>query len=142
MNDRTDTNIRRRRQARRARDGSDVYGPFDAVPRIADGVEVREDAHGMIQIRRIVPQTGRLAKWIARRLRTPRYVRINLDAYGTLFWNQIDGRRNLRDIEDILREATRQDRRQSEEATVQFVKMLVQRRLIYLTAPMRAQQQS
>jgi hypothetical protein len=62
-------------------------------------------------------------------------VRVNLDANGTAFWRQIDGRRSLRDIECVVRQQTQQDRKESEKATVLFTKMLMLRHLIYLVVP-------
>ena len=114
---------------------ADAWDPFAAVPSVAEGVEAREDSRGMLQVRGMSPRKPGLASSLARRFGLLRPVRVNLDAYGTAFWRQIDGRRSLRDIECVIRQQTQQDQKESEKATILFTKMLMLRHLIYLAVP-------
>ncbi len=114
---------------------TEAWDPFAAVPVVAEGVEVREDSQGMLQLRGAPPQRSGFAASLSRRLGFQRYVRVNLDANGSLFWKQIDGRRSLREIEGIVRRQTQQDQETTEKAVILFTKMLMQRHLIGLALP-------
>jgi len=114
---------------------TEVWDPFAAVPMIAEGVEVREDSQGMVQLRGTPPQRSGFAASLSRRLGFQRYIRANLDANGSLFWKQIDGQRSLREIEGIVRRETQQDQETTEKAVILFTKMLMQRHLICLALP-------
>lgn len=109
--------------------------PFDAVPRIAEGVEAREDSRGWLQIRKVLPPKPGIAAYLVRRFGFDREVRVNLDELGTLYWRQIDGRQNLRDIEARIGEAASLGKRESERSTLVFTKMLMLRHLIELEIP-------
>lgn len=112
-----------------------TWDPFAAAPLIAEDVEVRVDSQGLFQVRKTPPPKRSLASSLAQRLGLQRHVRVNLDAYGTLFWRQIDGRHTLRDIERLIRQQTQQNAKESEKATILFTKMLMLRRLIHLMMP-------
>lgn len=127
----------RQRQAEKAGANGEAWDPFAAVPLVANGVEVQEDLRGLLQIRKVAAPKPGVASFLARRVGLRRQLRVNLDAYGTLFWRQIDGRRCLRDIEARVREQTRQDAAESKKATILFTKMLMVRHLIYLRIPGR-----
>lgn len=105
------------------------------MPVVAEDVEVREDARGNLQIRRTAPRKTGPAARLAERLGFRRHVRVNLDANGTLFWKQIDGRRSLRDIEQVICRQTGSAREETEKAVILFAKMLMLRHLIYLAVP-------
>jgi hypothetical protein len=126
---------RRKNQAEPVVSAGEACDLFAAVPFVAEGVEAREDSHGMLQVRGMPPRKPGLASSLARRFGLQRPVRANLDAYGTAFWRQIDGRRSLRDIECVIRQQTQQDQKESEKATILFTKMLMLRHLIYLAVP-------
>ena len=127
----------RRRQTAAPVARDDAWDPFAAVPLVADGAEVREDSQGLFQVRKIaVPKRG-VASLLAQRFGLQRQVRVNLDAYGTLFWRQIDGLRSLREIEMLVREKTQQSQAENEKATILFTKTLMVRHLIYLKMPKR-----
>ena len=109
--------------------------PLAVVPVIAEGVEAREDANGLLQIRK-TPSCGRaLTSRLSQRLGLQRHIRVNLDAHGTIFWRAIDGRRCLREIAEVVFRQTRQDPEAATEAAVLFVKMLMVRHLVYLKVP-------
>jgi len=114
---------------------TNCWDPFDAVPLIAEGVETREDSRGLIQVRKTIAPKAGLASVLARTLGLRRRTRIVFDAYGTLFWRQIDGHRRLRDIEQSIRQQMPQEQKESEKATILFTKMLMLRHLIYLSIP-------
>lgn len=122
------------KQARSKAQPAAIMDPFSATPLVAEGVEVREDSRGMIQILRDAPNGRGFLARLALRFGFRRRVRVNLDEYGTIFWKQIDGRRSLRDIEAAIRRTTKQDREENEKAVIRFTGMLMMRHLIYLTA--------
>lgn len=118
-----------------------TWDPFDAAPVVAEGVEVREDSQGRLQLRGTPPPRPGFAASISRRLGFRRCIRVDLDDNGSLFWRQIDGRRSLREIECIVRRKTRQDQETTEKAVILFTKMLMQRHLICLAMPTDAKDQ-
>lgn len=116
---------------------TEPWDPFDAIPIIPEDVETREDAQGLVQVRKTVAQKTGLAAFLSRKLGLQRRGRIVLDAHGTLFWKQIDGQRRLRDIERFLRQQTPQDPVESKKSVLLFTKMLMLRHLIQLRVPAR-----
>lgn len=116
---------------------TEPWDPLDAVPIVAEGVEAREDAQGLIQVRKTVVQKTGLVAFLGRKLGLQRRGRIVLDAHGTLFWKQIDGQRRLRDIERILRQQIPQDPDESKKSALLFTKMLMLRHVIQLRVPAR-----
>ena len=106
--------------------------PFDAVPHVAQGVEARADAAGLLQVRRLAPPRRSLLGPLRRALRPPTEGRINLDERGTFFWRQIDGRRNVRAVMRALAKRFGLDRSDARAATILFVKALMLRGLIHL----------
>lgn len=109
--------------------------PFAAIPRIAPGVEAREDSRGWVQLRKAIPPKPGLAAYVARRCGFHRQIRVNLDELGTLYWKHIDGRRTLRRIQEHIGAAVSVERAESERATLVFTKMLMLRYLIELELP-------
>ncbi len=106
--------------------------PFKAVPVLNELAEVREDSHACYQIRlRLKPRKG-MASFVANRLGFHRDVRVDLDARGTFYWSQVDGRRDLRCIEKKMRKKFGLEADESRKATLLFTKMLMLRHLVQL----------
>lgn len=112
--------------------GTGAWDPFAAIPHIADGVETREDSHGLLQIRKTVAQKPGLMASVARAFGIERRSRVILDAEGTMFWKQIDGRRSLREIEKAVCPLMPEDAGERGKAIILFTKMLMARDLIRL----------
>ena len=106
--------------------------PFDAVPIVAESVEAQADAHSLLYLRREIPAKGRIANFMSRKLGLKSYIRANLDDKGTFFWKQIDGKRTLREIAELLRREFSLSEQASRESTIAFTKMLMLRHLIHL----------
>jgi len=122
----------RKKRMKTPESAAGTWDPFAAIPHIADGVEVREDSRGLLQIRKTVAQKPGFMASIGRALGLERRARVILDAEGTLFWKQIDGRRSLRDIEKLVCPLVPEDDREKEKAIILFTKMLMARDLIRL----------
>jgi hypothetical protein len=118
-----------------------THAPLDtlleAVPHIADDVDVKKDAVGQVHLRRTLPLTPGLLKPLVQRLAYRRKVHVDLDAQGSLFWELIDGARSLHEIEASVRTALSIEQEKSEAAILTFTKMLMLRHLIYLHVPGR-----
>ena len=102
--------------------------PFAAVPVRHERAEAREDSRGCLQIRlRLRP-----AFPLAEKLGLHRDVRVDLDPQGSFFWSQIDGRQDLRAIEEKVRRQFSLEPDESRKATLTFTKLLMLRHLIQL----------
>lgn len=125
----------RRRQNGPCADGCGSYDPLAAIPVIAEGVEGRTDPRGCIQLRLAAREGASLASRLAVRLGFRRALRVNLDHFGTRYWNLVDGSRSLADIERALRADEPQAGTDARRAVVEFTRMLMQRHLIGLKLP-------
>ncbi len=109
--------------------------PFDAVPVVADGVDVHRVDELCVYLARNVPPKPGLLGCLARRLGQRNTARIQLDEIGSTFWNLVDGQASLRDIERQLRHRHGLTGKESEKTTLQFTQMLMIRHLVYLKVP-------
>ena len=106
--------------------------PFDAVPVRSENAETREDSQACGQIRmRQRPGPGLMSR-LAHRFGFYRDVRVNLDAHGTYYWSLVDGRRDLREIEQSMRAKFNLDADESRKATLLFTKTLMMRHVLHL----------
>ncbi|HAR67171.1 MAG TPA: hypothetical protein DCR55_13305 [Lentisphaeria bacterium] len=106
--------------------------PFEAVPCHNPMAEVLLDQNNCCQIRMPVQRGSGFGAKLIRKFRLYRNIRVNLDAHGSFFWSQVDGKRDLRSIEQKLRTEFSLTVDQSRHATLQFTKMLMLRHLIQL----------
>ena len=106
--------------------------PMDAVPAVADDLEILTDKDGLIQIRREVKKKRKVGKFFAEKLGFRRYLRVNFDERGSFFLRQIDGERPLRDIEKNMRKEFSLKPEESKKAVLLFTKNLMLRYLIYM----------
>ncbi|QEK11868.1 PqqD family protein [Crassaminicella thermophila] len=61
--------------------------------------EINEDA--LVQL--IIPRDGILDKIVRVFFKTPKVMRIDLDMLGSCVWKAIDGKRNVKDIAELLK---------------------------------------
>lgn len=116
--------------------GRPARDPFEAVPHVAPGVEARADPEGHIHLsRRIIPRL-RVLHAVERRFGWRRTVQVNLDANGSLFWNQIDGTQSLEAIAKCIQKETGQSEEACRKATALFTRDLMARGLIQLEVPL------
>ena len=106
--------------------------PFEAVPVRNELAEYRRDSQSCYQIRMRVPAGPGLRGRLADRFGLHKDIRVDLDAHGSFFWSQVDGRQDLRTIEEKLREQFSLAPEKSGEATLLFTKTLMLRHLIQL----------
>jgi hypothetical protein len=99
---------------------------------MAPGTETHCDDAGMLQLRRAVVPRGLIVRTLNRWFHHTDHVEVRLDAQGTFFWRQIDGRRSLEDIARDLARCFTLAESESREAVVVFTKMLMIRQLIHL----------
>jgi hypothetical protein len=109
--------------------------PLDAVPVIPEEVEHAVDNRSQVQIRRPRPQPEGWRGCLTRRMRFRGDFRLNLDERGSFFWNQIDGRRSLREIALQLRQEYSLGDEESWDTTVKFTQTLMLRGVICLMVP-------
>ena len=109
--------------------------PFLAVAHLAPQAEARKDADGHLQIRRELPNRPGLSEFLARALGFRRALRINLDERGTFFWNQVNGKRSLGEIERRVRRHYELEVQESRAAIILYTKALLLRHLIHLELP-------
>ncbi len=109
--------------------------PLLAVAHLDPEARVRKDANGHLQIRRELPDSPGLSEFLARKLGFRRALRINLDERGTFFWNQVDGKRSLGEIETQVRTHYELEAQESKEAIILYTKALLLRHLVRLELP-------
>lgn len=109
--------------------------PLHAIPLIAPGVEARLDSRGLVQVRKVQLYSGGWSQRLAYRLGWRADLHVQLDEYGTFYWQQINGENSLGQIAE--RFATRFGRSLSDSryAVVKFTRDLMDRRLIQLHHP-------
>jgi len=116
--------------------------PFDAVPVRSDNAETREDRNACGQIRMRQCTGPGLMSRLAHRFGFYRDVRVNLDAHGSFYWSLVDGRRDLREIEQRIRAKFNLNADESRKATLMFTKMLMMRHVLHLNLGARHDENS
>jgi len=122
----------RRKQKPTVWDAIDVPDPLSVVPMIEPDVEARTDEKQLLQLRRTFTPRGKVYGWISRGAGYEHAIGVNLDAYGTRFWELIDSRRTLGEIAEAMRKHTDAEPGPAREAAVRYASMLVHRRLLGL----------
>ncbi|MFP4379981.1 MAG: PqqD family protein [Candidatus Sumerlaeia bacterium] len=103
-----------------------------AIPHINEGVEVYTEAKTGYKIRKqIKPEPG-ISDFLARKLKFRKDIRVDLDQTGTFFWQQIDGKQSLGDIEKKMREKFDLSEQDAKRSVIIFTKGLMLRHLIAL----------
>lgn len=106
--------------------------PLAAVPLLAANVEFGTDNLGLIQLRRRLEPKGPLTRTMTRWAGLRYAARLNLDAAGSFFWRQIDGRRTLDAIAAALAAQFAWSTDQARTAVLEFTRVLMLRHLIRL----------
>jgi hypothetical protein len=109
--------------------------PFAACPVRIPFVRARADRQGRLQLKHSPPPGHGVRGFFARYFRLFRGRRIFLDERGSFFWNLIDGRHTLAEIERELARHYDLETQQSRDAVILFTKMLMRRGLIGLKLP-------
>ena len=103
------------------------------------GIEAKVDRSEQMQLRRELPPRPGLRGWLARRMGHTFDRRVNLDQTGTLFWNLIDGERDLGLIAELMADQTDAELVACRIGVVQYTRLLMDRRFLYLVPPTEAQ---
>lgn len=75
---------------------------LDYVPVCAPGLEWEADKDGMVKIK--VENKG-FYNWLAQKFfKRPRFSTISLDEFGSFVWRQMDGKRTIYEIAQLVRE--------------------------------------
>lgn len=126
-----------KRSRSRARSGpapGQRAGQLDWVPSWLPGIELRQDASGLAQLRRPLP-TDSIGGWLARRLGLKRNRLYNLDEYGSFYAAQVNGTRCLRDVAELMSEHFDFPSRAAREHVVEFTQVLMLRGVLGLRPP-------
>ena len=105
--------------------------PLAVIPLTPQNLEQIRDSRGLLCLRLNVPVTG-FRKLIVRWLGYKYEKKVELDEMGTRFYEQVDGRRTLREIMGGLVEKSGRSRQELAEHVVLFTRTLMVKNLILL----------
>lgn len=74
---------------------------LELIPVIDESKNWETNEDGLVQI--IIPRDGILDKIVRTFFKTPKVMRIDLDSLGSCVWNAIDGKRNVKEISEIIK---------------------------------------
>lgn len=114
--------------------GTRIRDPLAVIPLSPENVEWKRDSQGLIQLRLRVRLKGfrkRLAGWLGYEYTK----QIELDKLGSLFYEQVDGQRSLREIAAALLPPSGGSPRELEERLVLFTRMLMLKNVLILKVP-------
>lgn len=125
----------KRRRKLTEQEEKDLVNPLVAVPVKESGVESRLDRANCTQIRRRLPPKPGVYGWLSKKVGYKHDVHFRLDEFGTAFWSQIDGSKDLRTIATAFKHRIDCDQEQAQRACVTYARDLMVRRLICLRLP-------
>jgi hypothetical protein len=105
--------------------------PGNAIPRLAPGVETLRTAAGALRLRGPELRRRYAHRFLAWLIRAPQRVEVELDDIGAFVVERCDGR-PLRRLADDLAAHLKLTRREAEVALADFMRLLLQRRLVVL----------
>ncbi|TVR50020.1 MAG: PqqD family protein [Puniceicoccaceae bacterium] len=105
---------------------------WQAVPRHAPNVEMKEDKAGKLYLRFIIEPSMVSERWFSRKFRFRRARKFHLDPTGKTFWLLIDGRRTLGQIEREMSRRFGWDRPTCRGGILQYTAALMERKLLLL----------
>ncbi len=106
--------------------------PLEAVPCIPVHIESGVDNLGLIQLRRPIQPKGFLTQRITRLTGFNCASRLNLDACGSFYWQQINGEKNLALISQAFAEKFQCPIEDARAAVLQFTRTLMLRNMVSL----------
>lgn len=95
---------------------------LELVPVIKEDQDWIEDGAGLVKI--IVLRDGILEKILRPFIKTPRTMRIDLDAVGSCVWKAIDGKRTVEEIGIIVKEEFGEDAEPLYERLATYINIL------------------
>lgn len=95
---------------------------LELVPKIKKNQDWIEDEEGLVKI--IVLRDGILEKILRPLLKTPRTMKIDLDAQGSCVWKAIDGVRTVEEIGTIIKEEFGDDAEPLYERLATYINIL------------------
>ena len=108
-----------------------IRDPLAVIPLSPQNLEQRRNSRGMVCLRLNVPVTG-FRKLVADWLGYKYEKLVELDELGTRFYEQVDGRRTLRDIADALAGSCGRSREEMRQQAMLFTRDLMTRNMILL----------
>ncbi len=111
--------------------GARIRDPLAVIPLPPQNLERIRDGRGLLCLRLAAPLTGLrklAADWLGYRFEK----RVELDELGSSFYEQVDGRRTLREIAAELARQKDRGRQELERAVVLFTRTLMAKNLILL----------
>ncbi|RKD21968.1 Coenzyme PQQ synthesis protein D (PqqD) [Caminicella sporogenes DSM 14501] len=75
---------------------------LELIPVIKEGQDWKIKEDGLVQI--LIPRNGLIDKLVRMFVKTPKIMKIDLDEVGSCVWKAIDGKRNIAEIGNILKE--------------------------------------
>jgi hypothetical protein len=113
---------------------------FKAIPHRAPQVEEKLDEDtGRAFLRYQVAAKGKVEDFFNRKFKLKRHRKFDLDEVGSYYWNLINGKRRLEEIESLMREEFGWDRETCRQGVLQYTMTLMEKQLIYLDLSHRAQ---
>lgn len=131
--------MRKRRRAKKLPPGTPIGidSPLSVVPMQPETVERKFDSEGNIHLRLTVPPKG-FVKFIARWFNYDYSRKLQLDEYGTFFYNMVDGSTTMKTIVEHMVEKIGGDRKEVEESVILFAKKLMVMNMLALEIPEEA----
>ena len=121
-----------------SKNSSVVADSLELIPKIADGVEVLSDAQGLLQLRKPLNRKGAIVKAVASLFKFVTFQRLDLDAVGSFYWQQINDSRTLGTIGKAMAKQFNFEHKQCTDAVVLFTKKLLVRKYIILRLSSKA----
>ena len=119
------------KRARKSKPRPVILDPFAVIPLMPDTVELRRDSVGNTHLRAESELKG-LRRTVANMLGHDYTRKVQLDEYGTLFMDMVDGNNRLRDIVDRMVADSGKARKEVEDGVVLFTKKLMSMNMIQL----------
>jgi hypothetical protein len=104
---------------------------LELVPMKSDRYTWTENKDGIVRI--IVPRDKPLDKIVRAFFKTPTNMKIDLDSYGSAVWKEIDGKRNVGEIGDLMKKEFGESIEPLYERLSTFINQLRNNRFITLS---------
>lgn len=111
-----------------------ITDPFEVIPVRPEKVETRYDSIGNIHLRLNAEPDGSVGSF-ARKLGYDYSRKLELDKYGTEYYNCVDGETTLGTIVAKMAKKFNKDRKEMESSVILFTRKLMQMNFIVLKIP-------